>query len=976
MEVIPLGDSRLLPTGVWVTGPAANPQFTLEKPAGPAAWIDGFKARLLTVKPEPYQIQIDGDEFQVTAKQAFEQFFRNVAIRARIRREAGNTFWFLRPAERDSDVRRRYEKAIGDAAKKYLPPDAQVRFFSEVDATAEYFRLVQGGLVLRREQNDAVLVIDCGALTFNATLAFSTKQGTFGEVGGGGRRGFLTALHGATVQNAAGRYVDALVLDEMRAEWGNALEAIGQSGQSQIAEILKLVVSRNGAASLAGPGGRMLDLPRDWLVEVTEKLWSGSYSPVVQEVLAAAYDQLSRNSARKEELRLAGIESSDEMGQFVRAVVLAGGTAQLPGFAEQLSRQLGNTELRFLTPGKAYPGVPALGAMARVLDLNKALALKSKMDLAEDEEDAGFVDFVSELEDDVFLHFDGPHSKGSVKLLGRADLLHVLEEGVERTMPKGARRSGTRIWLTYGPKANYRSEIPLLPTRFVVGGIGRNPSMKVSFDGRELKIVFGAGEKRKELRAYPEIVVKEVRPDAPTHKRIRTRSCPVMVVDIGMSKTMVVRAVDGEFDADDFAFLETEATPTETPAGWTINSGIVAAGTERTDETKDQQEVSDGPDEPARDRREQPLQEPLPPAVDDDEPAETPRAETPVPPVVAHSSTLDWKDEREFIGAMEAWFRATGFDVPYADVVSLHLALKVRPLALLAGPPGVGKTTLARAYGHFLGMTRAAGTWLRIPVQANWIGDDELLGEGGEFKRMLTVAETDPDLLVGLLLDEFNLTRPEYYFGRVLSAIESDFDLKGRPLPRHAHGLRLVMFGTLNIDETSRPPSDKVLDRAFVLELRQPAEMPDSFSSPVFGAANGRLSATTWSDWCRPPQAMPVPDGLRKVWKVFRDSRTSTSPHEDLTPSRRCIRDVALYVHFHDVLDLEAEKFSASSALDRAVAARILPRIRGEWRNVEQLVTGLLGLFSAGDADHWPICRRRVEALQSQRTFGFVSSWG
>ena len=101
------------------------------------------------------------------------------------------------------------------------------------------------------------------------------------------------------------------------------------------------------------------------------------------------------------------------------------------------------------------------------------------------------------------------------------------------------------------------------------------------------------------------------------------------------------------------------------------------------------------------------------------------------------------------------------------------------------------------------------------------------------FLRFVLRAIGEPDVQFFVCLDEMNLARPEYYLAPILSAIETDerlIDL-GAPdseveavsgehirnplrLPRN-----LAITGTVNVDESTHPLSDKLLDRANVIEL-------------------------------------------------------------------------------------------------------------------------------------------------------------
>ena len=100
------------------------------------------------------------------------------------------------------------------------------------------------------------------------------------------------------------------------------------------------------------------------------------------------------------------------------------------------------------------------------------------------------------------------------------------------------------------------------------------------------------------------------------------------------------------------------------------------------------------------------------------------------------------------------------------------------------------------------------------------------------FLEAVLVATAHRSSPVFLVLDEMNLARVEYYFSDILSCIETESDLR-----LHSHSVpiegttgtsiraelplpdNLYIIGTINVDETTNPISDKVLDRASVIDM-------------------------------------------------------------------------------------------------------------------------------------------------------------
>lgn len=186
-----------------------------------------------------------------------------------------------------------------------------------------------------------------------------------------------------------------------------------------------------------------------------------------------------------------------------------------------------------------------------------------------------------------------------------------------------------------------------------------------------------------------------------------------------------------------------------------------------------------------------------------------------------------------------------GFALSDGLIRAYHVALQTKPLVILPGISGTGKTRLTRLYAdaiYDVPAGRENDHYLLVAVQPDWHNARDLLGyfnaitgkfHPTPFLRFLHRAAADPAGLYFVCLDEMNLARPEYYFAPLLSALETD----DRAIDLGAPGatvegvtgevlqnpfrlpLNVRFTGTVNVDESTHPLSDKLLDRANVIEL-------------------------------------------------------------------------------------------------------------------------------------------------------------
>ena len=297
---------------------------------------------------------------------------------------------------------------------------------------------------------------------------------------------------------------------------------------------------------------------------------------------------------------------------------------------------------------------------------------------------------------------------------------------------------------------------------------------------------------------------------------------------------------------------------------------------------------------------------------------------------------------------------------------ALH-AVDGKRFILLAGLSGTGKTSMAKAYAQAycdqLGLSVAAH-YEQVSVWPDWTDPSGLLGYVNPLAdppsfhetpalKLLLAAHKNPGEPYFLCLDEMNLARVEHYFAPVLTAMEG----RGGRLALHGGDeavdqvpasipwpTNLFVIGTVNMDETTHPFSDKVLDRAFTFE---------------FWNADLEL----WANL----NAAEVPADVRgPVMRVL------TKLYAALEPARRHFgyRTCAEVLGFCGV----SHGLPISEALDAAILAKVLPKIRGE--DSKELRQALLDAAQICNEEQLKSAAKKLEAMSSALAMhGVVRFW-
>ena len=180
------------------------------------------------------------------------------------------------------------------------------------------------------------------------------------------------------------------------------------------------------------------------------------------------------------------------------------------------------------------------------------------------------------------------------------------------------------------------------------------------------------------------------------------------------------------------------------------------------------------------------------------------------------------------------------------DIRRFIAGLSVTKMIILQGMSGTGKTSLAYAFGEYL-----KNTTVVVPIQPMWKERTDLIGYYNEFTKKFNEttllykmyeANYNKEIYI-TVLDEMNIARVEYYFaeflsllelpnpeGRNLDVVSDKWDNDPKLFKKGKIRLPINMWfvGTINNDDSTFAISDKVYDRAMVLNLNKKAKPFDA----------------------------------------------------------------------------------------------------------------------------------------------------
>lgn len=298
------------------------------------------------------------------------------------------------------------------------------------------------------------------------------------------------------------------------------------------------------------------------------------------------------------------------------------------------------------------------------------------------------------------------------------------------------------------------------------------------------------------------------------------------------------------------------------------------------------------------------------------------------------------------------------------DLINFHVSIKTNPLTVVAGMSGTGKTQLARIYAKTLGLSEEDENLLFLPITPAYLEPADVLGylnpttglyvpSDTGLIEILIKAEENPERLHMIIFDEMNLSQVEHWFAPFLSLLElrpeyRRLKLYGKNSICHNAfkyrdsiliGENVIFVGTVNLDETTKDFSDRLLDRVNLVTLHKA-----SFSQLKALSKNDdnevRVNNFSYAEFKSWINQDPGIDAFNEQEILLFDTVHEVINKYDSQKgvSYRMIEKIGRYINNIPVLSDEKFNMSKEIALDLGIKQRLLTKLKGSERQFGSLI--------------------------------------
>lgn len=291
---------------------------------------------------------------------------------------------------------------------------------------------------------------------------------------------------------------------------------------------------------------------------------------------------------------------------------------------------------------------------------------------------------------------------------------------------------------------------------------------------------------------------------------------------------------------------------------------------------------------------------------------------------------------KEYVSEIQKRLEIQGRNISFNDVANLIITTNQSFLTILAGAPGIGKTSLVERLSKSFGLSEKFG-YLEISCAKGWTSSKDLIGfynplskkfqsSKTKLKEALENSQAYPQSPYIVLLDEANLSPMEHYWSDFIKLADLEYgrkiNISDTETIKFGNGFRFL--ATINHDHTTEMLSNRLLDRATIIQIEKPNKLEEIV--PNFETPSEILDFQS------------VKDLFKETSKWKAEETTITQKLNSiidklevcgLTISPRKLSAVKNYLRVATGL-LEGEDYTA---LDYAVAQQLLPiiNLRGDY---------------------------------------------
>ncbi len=286
-----------------------------------------------------------------------------------------------------------------------------------------------------------------------------------------------------------------------------------------------------------------------------------------------------------------------------------------------------------------------------------------------------------------------------------------------------------------------------------------------------------------------------------------------------------------------------------------------------------------------------------------------------------------------------------GREISLNDVANLIITINQTFVTIIAGAPGVGKTSLVEKLSKSYGLNENFG-YLEIACAKGWTSSKDLIGffnpltnkfqpAKTKLREALKKSEENQNSPYIVLLDEANLSPIEHYWSDFIKLADTNYTRKIKISDNEeiqfGDGFRFI--ATINHDHTTEALSNRLIDRAAIIQLDKP--------SGTFELNDTEINIDTIFNFKEVENLFVKTKKWQSAEELIKD--TFTKIKEKLESNHTIIisprKEIAIYKYCEVATGLlEGNTYVA---LDYAISQHILPLINGRGEPFQKMLEGL-----------------------------------